>query len=365
MSKRDRTVSCLLGLLLGPAVALGALYWTYCWGWWGQHRLLQLLFQCSCPAASEEARYPETVDVLFSACTRPWLYGNLSPSGRFVLASLAQPTRGFYRYDFQTGRLQSDPWPPATYFLTDELGIKIKLDDQTGAESYYLYDLNGNKLMQLNWIEVKRDHSFAVNALSVFQSAEKVYILQVGSAALAVALAPDYSHQPEANFVFGRYSDYETSLKEINKILQDNQIKFEIPASREISPNGLFKYNFGHIDLVAEKRTITEGYQGYNFYRQGWVYQDRGVILQSNPVYLIGTCCDVFISPTFFPIPQPILLLKVPKEYLSPAARQAEEAHEAQEQVAKWWALIEFWVVVVIVMVAFTLNVIHGWKRAK
>src|ERR1051325_6019388 len=128
MIKREQTVSCLLGLILGPALVWGALYWTYCWGWWGQHRLLQLLFQCSCPAASEEARYPSSIDVLFSACAKPGLIGDISPSGRYMSVSLARPTRRMYRYDFQTGELRSDPWLPGTNFLSEELGLRIELE---------------------------------------------------------------------------------------------------------------------------------------------------------------------------------------------------------------------------------------------
>ncbi|MCC6301010.1 MAG: hypothetical protein IT314_17110 [Anaerolineales bacterium] len=69
-----------LTLLLGLPLLI---YYGYCWGWWGRNSLLlQYLFQCSCPAASEEARYPEYVDVLVPACKNQGAL--LSPSGRLL-----------------------------------------------------------------------------------------------------------------------------------------------------------------------------------------------------------------------------------------------------------------------------------------
>jgi hypothetical protein len=67
-------------LLLGLPLLF---YYGYCWGLWGRGSLLlQYLFQCTCPPASEEARYPEEVDVIVPACRQS--YVELSPSGRLL-----------------------------------------------------------------------------------------------------------------------------------------------------------------------------------------------------------------------------------------------------------------------------------------
>ena len=60
---------------------------------------------------------------------------------------------------------------------------------------------------------------------------------------------------------------------------------------------------------------------------EGWAYDDSGVYYQpSQPGSL-------FMIP--YPLPvYPILKVKVPKEYLSPEARQAAEAREAKELAA-------------------------------
>src|ERR1044071_8673701 len=64
-------------------------YYGYCFGIWGRHSLLlQYLFQCKCPAGTEERRYPKEIDVLVSACRRSWV--DLSPSGRFLAVAAYQ-----------------------------------------------------------------------------------------------------------------------------------------------------------------------------------------------------------------------------------------------------------------------------------
>lgn len=366
MAKRDRMTSCLFGLILVPTLGLGALYWGYCWGWLGQNRLLQLLFQCNCSAASEEARYPESVDVLFPACSDPWIVSS-SPSGRYALVSLRDSSRHIYLYDQETGKLTPNPFPGVVYFLNDKVALFIEhFTNAAEQDNYYIYDIGGKRLIQLNKIQMTRNYSVIdPDELEVFRTTNDIYFI----AGLAIVLTPDFVQHPEANFVLGRFA--ETSDRLIRNILSDHGINLPDNSALDtlhgfVSHNGLFKYNFGNINLVARNLTLREGYKGYSFYGQWWAYEDRGVVLASTQtIYLIGEEGTLFINPKFFPIPQPILLLKVPKDYLSPAARQAEEAHEAQEQAAKRWAMIEFWVVVVIVIAAFTLNVIRGWKRAK
>lgn len=76
-------LSCFT-LLLGLPLLL---YYGYCWGLWGRSSLLlQYLFQCSCPSASEEARYPEQVDVVVPACR--YVTTRLLPGGRFLYIRL-------------------------------------------------------------------------------------------------------------------------------------------------------------------------------------------------------------------------------------------------------------------------------------
>ncbi len=101
MNRRERVGGCLLWAVLGPLLFAAGLYWSWCWGWWGREsRLLQYLLQCQCPRASAEARYPDTVDVLVSACEDPYYNGAaVSPSGRYSFFRIRRPTAQRYLYD--------------------------------------------------------------------------------------------------------------------------------------------------------------------------------------------------------------------------------------------------------------------------
>ena len=108
-----------LALLLGVPFLL---YYGYCWGLWGRGSLLlQYLFQCSCPPASEEARYPDNVEVIVSACS--YRGSILSPSGRWLyVLETKLGIASTYLLNLETGEkapfVLSDG---SNYFLNDEL----------------------------------------------------------------------------------------------------------------------------------------------------------------------------------------------------------------------------------------------------
>jgi len=114
-------IGCFTILLGLPFLA----YYGYCWGVWGRHSLLlQYFFQCNCPLASEEARYPDEVNVIVSACY--YTSSILSPSGRFMYVQAPESSHvpGYF-WD-----LQNDDKKPffipaggTTDFLTDDLLI--------------------------------------------------------------------------------------------------------------------------------------------------------------------------------------------------------------------------------------------------
>src|SRR5688572_12066667 len=127
-------------LLLGLGVLF---YYGYCWGWWGRSSLLlQYLFQCSCPAASEEARYPDNVDVIISACSNVGASVRLLPSGRFLY--MREENSGFasaYLFDLQTLERIRVTDQSFSSFLTDDLwfvesGIENYLIDRTIGKQY-------------------------------------------------------------------------------------------------------------------------------------------------------------------------------------------------------------------------------------
>ena len=101
-------------------IGMGLLFfYGYCWGLWGRRSLLlQYLFQCKCPAASEQARYPDQVDVIISACQN--VQTVLSPSGRLLVV---YEEESVYLLDLQSNENISLPLPPKSgfQFLTDNL----------------------------------------------------------------------------------------------------------------------------------------------------------------------------------------------------------------------------------------------------
>jgi hypothetical protein len=293
-------------------------------------------FDCSCSKGSEEARYPDRIDVLISECLDPYLgFGDISPSGRYLLVvhDYNRPLQGAqaYLHDVVTGR--SVPLPDQRYFLSDELLLQVDKPNSLAAEqfTYTLYDVTGTRLLRLNWVPMKEDFSFDSSFLKYFQNAEQVYVSP--PAGIAVALAPGFLHHPEANYVLGRMGINPTQARDVIRLLKTHPVKYQVPVPwaydyqtddvviasglTEIrSRNRQFEFlNRGShgIYLITTQQQVTPPYREDLFVEEGWVYEDQGVILAP--------------SPSYFPTRPlgPILLLKVPKEYLSPVVQQVEE----------------------------------------
>src|ERR1051325_5952807 len=124
--KKGQGCGWVMGGLVAMPLVTALLYWSWCWDWWGQeNRLMQYLFQCQSPRASEEARYPDNVDVLVSACDDPYYNGfSVSPSGRYTVFIVRRPVYQGYLYD-----RRRDVFAPSDLgggFLNDELELKVE-----------------------------------------------------------------------------------------------------------------------------------------------------------------------------------------------------------------------------------------------
>jgi hypothetical protein len=231
--KTKRITKWVLGLLplIGSLMLCGLAYWTWCWGWWGQNRYLRYFLQCNCPAASEEARYPEEVDVLVSACEDPDLspFGQLaSPSGRYTIFSKRGEQDVLYLYDRDTDSVTVMPPRSINAFLDEDLLVQNELD-----RSYALYNLAGQKLMPLNTVYISRDALVPEPVLDILRRSAKIYLVFI-----VVALAPDYQNHPDANYAFTWESKTISSLPAytIAEILQKNNIPFEWIKPRRETP---------------------------------------------------------------------------------------------------------------------------------
>ena len=99
-----------------------------------------------------------------------------------------------------------------------------------------------------------------------------------------------------------------------------------------VSPDGRFVARADGIYLVETGERIVEGYSASKFYRaysrkyfkvRGWNYGGSGVIYSKflNPC-LIETSFFIFDDPAcYYEVPQPVVILKMPEEYLLPQQR--------------------------------------------
>ncbi|HKY55910.1 MAG TPA: hypothetical protein VJM08_16455 [Anaerolineales bacterium] len=322
-------LSCFVLQLVLPLL----FYYGYCWGWWGRGSLLlQYLFQCNCPVASEETRYPEWVDVIVPACQH--VNSRLSPSGR--LLHVQGENSGFpttYLLDLETNERTSFTLSEsAFYFLTDDLLYVISYQD--GGE-YILDRINGKQY------SIQKFTSLHPNAyvdgdvnLSLLAEAlrEASDVFLIGND-IIVALGPEFPAFPEHNFVTGWFDMPGKNSNRVEQLLTENNITYKIVLlsfpDEVISPDGRFVARADGIYLVETGQKIVEGYSASKFYHpysrkyfkvQGWTYDGRGVIYSKllNPC-LIETNFFIFDDYScYYEVPQPVLKLKVPEEYLLP-----------------------------------------------
>lgn len=100
--------------------------------------MLQQLFLCNCPPASEEARYPKEVDVIIRACQRINTVVSLLPRGRFLyLRKETEGSTSTQLLDLQTMERTKVTDRRFSSFLTDDLwfdkgGVEGTILDRTG-----------------------------------------------------------------------------------------------------------------------------------------------------------------------------------------------------------------------------------------
>jgi len=323
-------LSCF-ALLLGLPLLF---YYGYCWGLWGRSSLLlQYLFQCNCPPASEEARYPEEVDVIVPACQH--VNSRLSPSGR--LLHVQEENSGLpttYLLDLQTNEKISFTLPEsAFYFLTDDLLYVIP---HYGGDEYTL-NRTTEELYPIQKFTSLYSNAYLNGDLNLNLLAEALReakdVFLIGNDAI-VALVPEYPASPERNFTANRFdipgegpNRVEQFLQEYNIVYQTISVSFPDEA---VSQDERFVARPDGIYLVETGEKIVEGFSASRFFRaysgkyfsvRGWTYNDSSVIYSKflNPC-LIETSFLIFDDPScYFEVPQPVILLKVPEEYLLPA----------------------------------------------
>jgi hypothetical protein len=322
-----------LTLLLGLPVLF---YYGYCWGLWGRHSLLlQYLFQCNCPPTSEEARYPEDVDVIVSACHNT--SSLLSPSGRFlyVQAAASSHVPGYF-WDLQNNDKKPFFIPPdgTKDFLTDDL-LFLSLEyghDYEGGE--YILDRTTGKQYPIRFFVYLREDAYINRELNLDALADSLREVQdvflIGGQTI-VALASDFQTNPEHNFYIDRPSFPGYDENRAAQFLQQNNIEYHSVPDRfpdeVLSRDKRFIARADGIYLVETNQKIVDGYSTSKYYRsysgkyfsvRGWTYDSSAVIYSKflKPCLIEVELPFIDTVECYLAVPQPLLKLNVPEEYL-------------------------------------------------
>ena len=305
------------------------LYYGYCWGLWGRHSLLlQYLFQCNCPPASEEARYPQRVDVIVPACS--YVSSRLSPSGRLFLVS--EKKNGItieYLLDMQTMEKDNITNQPYPTFLTDDLWFV-----ESGLEDTIIDRITGRKY-SIQSFGFWREDAY-VNGepnlellVAALRKADHVFFTQRNNDTVVV-LMPNFPTGSEQSFTFNRSNVPIGNFDErIEQFLRENNITYQtIPEDfldEAVSPDGRFVARTSGIYLIETGQRIVAGYSIGGFFHpfsgkylevRGWINDSTGVIYSKfrNPCLIEMVMFGSLAC--FYEVPQPVLKLKIPEKYL-------------------------------------------------
>jgi hypothetical protein len=305
------------------------LYYGYCWGWWGrQSLLLQYLFQCNCPPASEETRYPDEVDVIVSAC--PQARARLAPSGRLLYVN--EEKSGIattYLLNLQTMERIDVTNQPFPSFLTDDLWFV-----ESGIDDYIIDRITGMRYPIQRFVYSRPDAEIngETNLTLLVESLRQAkHVFLIGASQdTVIALTSDFRTDPERNFLTNQFDIPDFNMEQF---LRENNIVYQtvLPdfPDEAVSQDRGFVARADGIYVAKTGQKIVEGYSTSRFYRaysrkyfavRGWIYDNSGVIYSKflNPC-LIETNFFILDAPgCFIEVSQPVLLLKVPEEYLLP-----------------------------------------------
>lgn len=317
------------------AIMIGAgtlVYYGYCFGLWGRHSLLlQYLFQCNCPPASEKTRYSDEVNVIVSACR--YVSSKLSPSGRLLYVNEKDDgITSTYLLDLQTLEKTTFSLPEGpNNFLTDDLFLfSVAYSNDT-----YIFDRKTGKryLVQefSNWYPgTNRTNEVNQKLLAdVLRSYDSVFLIDDD---VLVALTRDFRTHPELNFFVHRSSFPSFNPNRVQEFLTQNNISYRyvsdgFPGEADSLDNRFIGREDG-IYLAETNQKIVDGYWTSKYYRsysgiyfsvRGWVYDNSGVIYSKGlkPCLIEIELPFMDTVECYFVVPQPLLKLKVPEEYLS------------------------------------------------
>ena len=275
---------------------------------------MQYLFQCSCLVASEQARYPQEVDVIVSAC-HPG-YVELSPSGHLLYV---REKASAYLLDLQTRQRTDVSNQPFSNFLTDDLwfiegGIEDYIIDRTTGTQYPIKIF---RFWQDNaYVNGEPNLELLISAL---HQAEQVFFTQRNNDKVIVLMS-DFRTNPEQSFTFSR-SDIPTGEfnNRVRQFLRENSVTYQMVLEdfphEVVSPDRRFIARDDGIYLAETNQMIVKAPTSLV---RGWTNDGRGVIFASNRC-LFRISLPGIDTGCLRMVPQSVIKLNVPEEYLLPA----------------------------------------------
>lgn len=273
---------------------------------------------------SEEWRYPTDIDVVVSACT--YRSSILSQSGRlFYVREEKNGVVSSYLLNFETNEKRPLVLPNGSnYFLTDNLVFHSLYGDDE-----YVLDIDSGNIHLLQrfryYVNGNLDTEKLVDEL---QKASSVFLINNDN---ILSLGVGFPNQFDSNFVIDRGDLPGRESDRLDNFLEDHNIVFTkivqdfVPRypNEVISPEGRFIAQGDGIHIVETGQQIagkgSPWIRGWGSVR-GWTPNGSAVIYS----YFLKPC--VFQAPGFdgtvcvLKVPQPVLKINMPEEYLLPAS---------------------------------------------
>lgn len=309
--------------------ALPLLYFGYCRGWWGrQSLLLQYLFQCNCPVTSEEARYPESIDVIVSACRNAG--ARVAPGGRWLHVDEEwNNVRSSYLLNVETGEKIPTAVPQSNmYFLTDDL-VFVSLGSGDGNE--YVQDRTTEKQYILRrfrslypdaLVDGNADPGVLAEALH-----NASFVFLIDDRDIVVAYTPEFPASAKLNFTTNWLDLPGGEPDKVRLFLQEFDIAYRLIPSgfmeEAVSPDGRFVARRDGIYLSDTGEKVAEGYfirkfPGKQYFSvRGWTYDSSGVIYSKFAEPCLLETPGIDEPGCLWEVPQPVIKLNVPEEYMS------------------------------------------------
>ena len=305
----------IFALLIGGGFLF---FYGYCWGLWGRENLLlQYLFQCGCPTSSKETRYPEQVDIIIPACR--YVNTRLLPSGRFLYVREKEFGHiATYLLDLQMNEKITINLPNSSfYFLTDNLVYVSQVDG-------YILDWKNEKqypIRKFVYLHPDASNDGSVNLKLLAKALhEAKYVYLISDNDTVIALSPDFPVINDDIFIVDRFDIPGIYTDRLEQFLNENHIVYQfVPASfpsEATSPDGKFVARQDGIYLIQTNQLIIRAYPSR---LRGWMHDSSGAIYSSSGPCLIQTNFLFFDDTTcIIEVPQPVIKLKMPEEYLLP-----------------------------------------------